>query len=408
MRLPGEILGESGGCGSADGQAMATDRPVIGQVLHRLERAGAEVLAAALARQLRSRFNCVFLCLDGVGQLGEELRDDGFEVIDIQRRPGIDLGAASRIRRAVRDHRIALLHAHQYTPFFYSALARNLRGFRGFRGQPPILFTEHGRHYPDSRKTRRVWANKFLLRGGDRVTAVSGFIRQMLADNEGIPARRIELIFNGIDPSLRKNVQDESARRCARQEMGVADDELLIMQVARFHPVKDHATAISAFARVLEKWPNARLALVGGGELRADIEQRARQAGVFERINFMGVRSDVDKLLPGADLFLLSSLSEGASVTLLEAMAAGLAITATEVGGNPELVEHGRTGLLSPRGDAAALAQHLCLLLSDPEARRRMGRAGREKLESQFTEARMHAAYIKLYEQMLGRPTVTS
>ncbi len=371
-------------------------RPTIAHVLHRLYLAGAEVLAAALGRRLQDRYRFVYLCLDEVGPLGRQLSEEGFAVEDLRRRPGVDWSVAGRLRRCVEQHGIDLLHAHQYTPFFYAATAR------GLRATPPVLFTEHGRHYPDHRRTKRVIANRFLLRRADRVTAVGQFVKQALIDHEGIGSGRIEVVHNGIDPQIFEQACTPTARAAVRGEWGVADDQPVILQVARFHPVKDHATAIRALAGVVREVPNAVLVMAGDGDRLQEMEGLAQRLGVSGNTRFLGVRQDIPNLMAGADAFILSSLSEGISVTLLEAMAAGLAIATTDVGGNSEIVVEGQTGLLSPRADPEKLSQNLVRLLRDEDLRGRMGRAGRERLHECFTQHRMHGAYQAIYEQMLG------
>jgi L-malate glycosyltransferase len=374
---------------------MDQQRPSVAHVLHRLDLAGAEVLAADLARKLGERYRFVFLCLDGVGPLGEELDSQGFDVIDLKRRPGLDRSVARRLKDAVREHHIGLLHAHQYTPFFYAALSRR------FASSPPILFTEHGRHYPDQRKLKRILANRWLLKPTDRVTAVGRFVARALTENEGIASERIDVIHNGIDPDAFPPA-DQATRARARRMLGIDGRTPLVMQVARFHPVKDHHTAVRAFARVVEQVHDARLCLVGDGEQRQATEALSAELGIHDHVDFLGVRDDVDSLLPAADVFTLSSVSEGVSVTLLEAMATGLPIAATDVGGNSEVVEHNKTGLLSPRGDDRALADHLTDLLQDPAKRRAFGEAGRARLLDRFTQDRMHRAYARLYARLLG------
>ncbi|MCC6683236.1 MAG: glycosyltransferase [Phycisphaeraceae bacterium] len=390
-------------------------KPVIGHVLHRLALAGAEVLAAELARKLGDRYRFVFLCLDETEpgsvtpvdaaprSMADQMRDEGFAIEAMGRRPGIDCSVARRLGRAARKHGIDLLHAHQYTPFFYAALSRWMPG--GFRGH--ILFTEHGRHYPDSRKVSHLLANRLLLGRRDRVTAVGQFIRQALAENEGIDLHRIDVIHNGIPAPAPGSVTENAPaqRREARKRMGVDRHDLVLIQVARFHPVKDHETAIHAFAFVAQQVPRAKLVLVGEGELMEQARRQVEQLELGGRVIFMGVRNDVNELLPGADLFLLSSLSEGISVTLLEAMAAGLAICATRVGGNPEVVDHGRNGLLSPRRDPRNLADNIITLLTDPHLRAAMGAAGLRRLKRYFNQQTMHRAYDDLYTQMLARRT---
>ncbi len=267
---------------------------------------------------------------------------------------------------------------------------------------PPVLFTEHGRHYPDPRKLKRIAANRVLLRRGDRVTAVGKFVRRMLAENEGIAPRRIAVIRNGIDP-LKFVPPTPEQRDAARRRLGFDDPGApVVMQVARFHPVKDHTTAVHAFMHAHDRVPAARMVFVGDGPQRASTEQLAWELGVAAHCHFLGVRDDVDALLPAADVFLLSSLSEGISVTLLEAMSAERPIVATDVGGNGEVVDHGDNGLLSPRGDFKTLGHNLALLLGDASMRASMGAAGRARLLRLFTQERMHAAYADVYREMLG------
>ena len=291
----------------------ASSKPIIGHVLHQLAYAGAEVLAAALARQLADRYQSVFLCLDGLGQLGETLVSEGFTVVQLGRKPGIDLAVSKRIGQAVSQHKIDLLHAHQYTPFFYSAMSRK------FRSIPPILFTEHGRHYPDHRKFKRVIANKLLWRKHDRATAVGRFVARALVSNEGFPRADVQVIYNGIDPDVFMLPNPQQIRDRMRQVLELTADQPVVLQVARFHPVKDHATSIKAFSYVVKQLPNAVLLLAGDGQDKPIIEAMAKQLGITQHVRFLGVRTDIPQLMTAADVFVLSSLSEGISVTLLEA-----------------------------------------------------------------------------------------
>ena len=119
--------------------------PTIAHVLHRLDLAGAEVLVSNLARAYQNRFRFVFLCLDGTGPLGRNLSRDGFEVVDLRRRPGLDWRVARRLAQVATRCRVALFHAHQYTPFVYASASRLLMRIQRTRALP-MLFTEHGRH----------------------------------------------------------------------------------------------------------------------------------------------------------------------------------------------------------------------------------------------------------------------
>src|SRR4029079_1819673 len=206
------------------------ERPVICQVLHTLHVGGGEILARAFALENEPDFRPVFALLDDLGSLGQELREADYSVEVIGRRPGFDLGCVRRLRAYFRTNRVSLIHAHQYGQLFYSALAR------WPAARIPVLFTEHGRDYPDFRRWKRVLANRFMLRSCDRFIAVGECVRQSLIAHEGLPPNRVEVIYNGTD--LAAYDPNRNQRRAVRQELGLAMDDLIIMQVARLNHLK--------------------------------------------------------------------------------------------------------------------------------------------------------------------------
>jgi glycosyltransferase involved in cell wall biosynthesis len=356
---------------------------------------GAELLAARLARQLGNSYRFVFVCLDELGMVGRELRGDGFPVFVLSRRPGVDWNTARRLAGLLRRQRVDLLHAHQYTPFFYTATARLL-----YR-RPPILFTEHGRWYPDYPRRKRIVLNRLVLQRRDRVVGVGESVRQALIDNEGISADRVSVIYNGIDVA-RYQQNGSDTRWSIRRELGLRPDDVVVVQVARLDYLKDHLTAVRTMARVTACRGDVRLILVGDGPEQATIQQEICRCGLGEHVRLLGLRTDVARLLAASDVFLLTSISEGIPLTVIEAMAAGLPVVSTRVGGVAEIVEEGRTGLLAPARDDGALAEALLLLAADPALRATMGQLGRERAAAVFSEARMHDGYRQLYENMLG------
>jgi L-malate glycosyltransferase len=368
-------------------------KATICQVLHSLQVGGAEVLAARLARQLRDKHRFIFVCLDELGSLGHQLKEEGFAVEVLRRRPGLDWRSALFLAGWLRRQNVDLLHAHQYTPFFYSALARLV-----YR-RPGILFSEHGRHHPDYPRRKRIVANRVLLTRRDRVVGVGEAVRQALIRNEGISPERVRVIYNGIDlQSFANGVAD---RWEVRNELGLREHDLAILQVARLDYLKDHATGIRALERVLVLRPGAKLILAGEGPELGKIQTLVRQRNLESSVRFLGLRKDVARLLRAADLFLLTSISEGIPLTLIEAMAAGLPIVSTKVGGVPEVVEDGRTGCLAPAGDDALLAEKILHLAGDHSLRARMGQSGLERARAIFSESEMHAQYDQLYREML-------
>jgi glycosyltransferase involved in cell wall biosynthesis len=363
------------------------------QVLHGLGVGGAEVLAARLARRLGDAIRFVFVCLDELGTIGQELRNEGFPVRVLERRPGLDWRCARRLADVVRRERVDLLHTHQYTPFFYGAAAR-----LPYR-RPSLLFTEHGRHQPDYPRPKRILANRLLLGRRDRVVGVGEAVRQALITNEGLPGERVAVIHNGID--LSPFTAGSYDREEVRRELGVGPDDLVVIQVARLDPLKDHATAVRIMARVAGRRPEARLVFVGEGPELGSIRELVRGHGLEGSVRLLGLRKDVPRLLAAADLSLLTSVSEGIPLTVIEAMAAGLPVVCTRVGGVGEVVEDGREGLLAEAGDDDGLAEHLLRLAANPEERARMGRLGRQRATAVFSEARMHSRYLDLYQEML-------
>jgi glycosyltransferase involved in cell wall biosynthesis len=359
--------------------------------MHGLRVGGAEVLVARLARRLRDRYRFCFTCIDELGTLGEELRDEGFPVDVIERRPGVDWRLPLRLARHFARRRVALVHAHQYTPFFYALALRLLYQ------RPPVLFTEHGRWVPDYPRRKRIVANRLLLQRRDRVVGVGEAVRQALIVNEGIPARRVGFIFNGVDLTPYRLLVDRAA---VRRELRLSAEDFILIQVARLVPIKDHLTALHVVKRVATELQCVRLLVVGEGPEEKAIREFISQNMLEEHVRLLGLRSDVPRLLSAADVFLLTSHTEGIPLTVIEAMAAGLPVVSTDVGGVAEVVCNGKTGLLAPAGDIETLAG-LVLRLAGSEERERMGRAGRERAFALFSEDEMVAAYDRLYWEML-------
>lgn len=368
----------------------------IGFVLHAMQVAGAEVLVAETIRRLGAALQPVVFCLDAVGSLGEQLQSEGVPVLSFGRRPGIDLAVSRRMAVEISARQLDVLHMHQYTPFFYGAIAARLS-----RRHPVTIFTEHGRHYPDVVSVRRRWTNRFVLdRMADHINAVCAFSAERLSVLDGFAADRIEVIENGIDLSRYERTEDVAALRA---RLGLAPARRYITTVARFHQVKDHRTLLSAFEIACRTRPDVDLLLAGDGELRSELESQVRQRSLGGRVRFLGVRHDIPDILKASDLFALTSLSEAASITLLEAMASELPVVVTEVGGNPEIVRAGVDGLLAPRGDVEGIATALARVLDDDGLRRTLARAAGRRVRSRYHLDRTVGRYFDLYSGSISR-----
>ncbi len=378
-------------------RGAATPAPLrLGFIMHVMQVAGAEMLVAETIRRLAGRIDPVIFCLDAVGALGEQLQAEGVEVVYLGRRPGRDWRMVWRLAHELRTRRIEVLHAHQYTPFFYAALAKSW-----IRRRPRLIFTEHGRHYPDVVSRLRRAANRLVLhRFANAVNACCAFSAKSLHAVDGFPERCIEVIENGIDLSRYGRAADRAELRV---RLGLDPDRRYIAMVARFHPVKDHAMLLHAFGQAAAR-ADVDLLLVGDGKLRGQLESLVASLGLTGRVRFLGVRPDVPDLLRAVDVFALTSVSEAASLTLLEAMASRLPVVVTAVGGNPEIVREGVEGLLVPRGDAAAAGAAILRLLDNPAQAAAMGAAGRARVEERYRLSQTIEAYWQLYRR-LGRRT---
>lgn len=370
-------------------------RPAIGHVIHSLGMGGAERLVDQMVRRMARDFRCEVAVLDDVGEIGERLRRDGFVVEHLQRVPGIDLRCAERLRAFADRRQLQILHAHQCTPFFQAMLSRGLRGRR------PVVLTEHGRHFPDTPGRRRIAVNRLLLRRRDRLFGCGEAVRRALIVNEGLPASRVGVIYNGVDLSELR-APSRHARDKVREEFGFIPSDFVVLMVARLHELKDHQTALRTIDRVRITLPGVRLLLVGDGDRRSQIEQTIQFRGLQNHVQLAGTRNDVAQLLRGADAFLLTSISEGIPLTVIEAMAARVPVVSTSVGGIPEMIRSGESGFLAGAEDDCALADSLIRLCCDAALRQSVIDCAERTARDRFSLDGMLDRYRTVYTELLN------
>ncbi len=355
-----------------------------------LERGGLERVVIELIRAQREAGDeCRVICLFQPGLLAAELTAMGVQVDACGKRAGADLVALRRARAWLREWPGAVLHTHNAAAHYHAVLAA--------LGLAPatVVNTRHGMGAPDpaSRKERLY---RWAARRSDTVVAVCEAARRHFAAQGVRPRRALLTILNGIrtetlDPA------SAQARSALTAALALPAGTRLVGTVGRLNPVKDQAGLIRAFGLLQRGRPDTALVLIGDGPARAELEALALAEGLAERVRFLGDRNDVAALLPGLDVFALSSISEGYSVALLEACAAALPVVATEVGGNAEIVTEGVNGQLVPARDPAALAAALEALLADPARADAMGRAGRERVLSENAFRTMAERYRRVY-----------
>lgn len=285
----------------------------------------------------KAQFSNEILCLEAhLGPFGEQLKEQGVKITNLNWQGGFDLALISSIRDYIRSNGVDVIHCHQYTPWVYGVL-----GALGTKAK--VIFTEHGRFYPDRRSWKRRIINPLLLLRTKYVTAISKATKQALVDYEYIPEAQIEVIYNGIAPLHVDDVEVSELRK----KLGFKDDEIVLGTIARLDPIKNQSMMIEAFALLLKDNSNCRLMVVGDGEMRNELEKLTISLGLTEKVLFTGYIAKPACHLVLMDVFLLSSFSEGTSMTLLEAMSLGIPSVVTDAGGNREVIHHEAVGLIS-------------------------------------------------------------
>jgi glycosyltransferase involved in cell wall biosynthesis len=340
-------------------------------------------------RPLGQRVSIV--CLERPGVLAEQVEESGGQVVCLHKPPGLRLGLIGRLAAAFRRLRPAVVHTHQIASLFYSGPAARLARV------PVLVHTEHG--VEQYGRLRKRWLGRLAGWQADRFYCLTGAMRAAVVTRRVAPARRVRVIQNGIDTERFLIPTDPLATRRA---LGIPEQAPVVGTVGRLTEVKRQDILLRAFARVRARTPDAHLLLVGDGPLLGDLRDLAGQLGLCECVHFAGLRPHSAPYLRAMDVFALSSRSEGMPQALLEAAVVGVPAVVTAVGGVPEVVEHGRTGLLVQPGDEAALAEGLGHLLADRAEAARLGAAAREKVQASYSVGRMAHDYHQDFLRLLG------
>ncbi len=300
-----------------------------------------------------------------------------------------NLALAAKMVEVVENYSLDILHVHYAMPFATSAyLARQILLPR----QLGVVTTLHGTDITVVGAEPSFFrVTQFSMRSSDRVTAVSRFLKERAEDTFGVQ-QPIEVIYNFVDPGV------FSPRKHGRLRLAGPDTRVL-MHASNFRAVKNIPLIIQMFAEV-RKQLHAKLVMVGDGPEKAGAEQLARELGVHRDVLFLGNQDCMEELLPLADVFLLPSSSESFGLVALEAMSAEVPVIASNVGGLPEVVEHGFTGFLHDPGNVAGFVGSALKLLGNESLRRTMGRRGRRVARERFSADEMVARYVRVYESL--------
>ncbi|MFL6415994.1 MAG: glycosyltransferase family 4 protein [Bryobacteraceae bacterium] len=296
--------------------------------------------------------------------------------------PANDVLALREIVSLIKRESPDLIHAHTSKAGILGRLASRLTG-------TPTVFTAHTWSFADGISSLQRRISIPLERFAGRI---SGKVITVSRANEEI-ARREEI----TDPANLVTIWNGIPDTAPQARPGTAEVPKIVM-VARFAPQKDQLSLVQALSGVEAPW---RLALVGDGPTRADVEAEARRLDLCDRIEFLGDRGDIPAVLASSDLFVLSTKWEGLPLSILEAMRAGLPVITSDVGGCSEAVDHGLTGFLTPSGDITKLRENLEMALSSKPLLKAMGEAGRERFYRDFRIESMMSRLMDVYYEAI-------
>lgn len=336
-------------------------------------------------RGMAARGHHLVLACREKARLREALQDSQIPVEVLPFRGKLDMASIVPLIRIIRQHHIDVVNTHSGVDSWTGGLAARWCGV-------PLVRTRH-LNLP----LKRNWLN-FVHYLPQRVVTCGEAMRQNLLQ-AGFPPGQVVSIPTGIDFD---RFRPDRERAAVRRDLALSDQAFMVLMVGVIRGIKRHEVALRAFAQVYRQHPAAVLVLAGEGPMRVDMERLARELGIGEGIRFLGHRNDVPNLLAAADCLLLTSRSEGVPQAIAQAMGAALPVVATAVGGVPELVHDGETGLLVAAEDVDGVAAALLGLLRDPALAQRLGTAARDYVLERYSLSTMLDKTEALYGDLLG------
>jgi len=380
-----------------EGEGAMSKRRVL-QVVASSRGGGAEVVRCLVKELDPACYESTVIMPDDGGQLSaSDLEAVGARCIHLDIAAGFSPCEWRRLRRFVRGGRFDVVHCHGAR----AALWTRLAAIGPHR--PRIVFSVHGLsivHYHGLRRTSLLGIER-LLQSVTDATLCDSEAEQADVIRHGIAhPRRTHLVRNGID--LERLDHGGHERSTARAALGLDPDQPVLVTVCRLYKPRDFDTLLRAARAVVNRLPTTRLLIVGDGPLRPTIEAQVQEMNLAGSVQLLGIVRDVGEVLAAADVFVLSTQGwEGLPLAPLEGMAMRLPVVVSDVGGSREAVQDGVTGLLVPPRRPQDLAEGLLRLLQDPQAARRMGQSGHDRVVRQFSARRMAADTMRIYSQLL-------
>lgn len=370
---------------------MTQRRIRILHIIGQLHGGGCERQLLGLCRRLDPRRFELSVCWYGPmeHELDEEFRAAGVRTVFFNKFAMPPWRFFATLRRTIREAAPDIVHTWLTSANFWGRWAAFSCGVPHIVASERSLVTRPGLI---QRLSERALARRSHRLANSEVAAAS--VQHM----SGLPAGRVRVIYNAVSLEA---CDRAAARAAARAELGVPDDQGLVVMVAHLRPVKNHAMFVRCAARLARERPDVTLVSIGSGPLEAQLVEQARSLGAESAVRFLGERADVPRWLAAADLFCLTTQREAFPNSVLEALAAGLPIVTTPFASLRELTGGRDVGVTVPFDDDAALASAISALLDDAERRRRMGEEGRSWVRERYTWDRLTGEMDAFYQGLI-------
>ncbi|MFX0135719.1 MAG: glycosyltransferase family 4 protein [Candidatus Hodarchaeota archaeon] len=366
-----------------------TKKIKVMQVTHDLSFGGLQRIVVDICTNIdKSIFDISVCCLRDLGEFTEELKTNSIRVFKVPPKANskTDYFSFLKLYKILRREFVDILHTHNTQPFVEGTIAGKIAGI------PSIIHTDHARQWPD--KKRYMFAEWFLSHFVNKIVAVSENVKQDLITYEKINPQKITIILNGI------NGQNNNLK------MGVIERKKAL-RIENYSPIlglgvrltyqKGITYLLKAMPEIIKHFPRALLLIIGGGELRQNLEDEACSLGICRNVRFLGPRLDMKDIIQLLDIYVLPSLWEGLPLVVLEAMAAKKPIVATAVGGTPTAIIHGESGILVPAKEPTALTEAILNILKNSTLAKSLSKNAYRRFTEQFSVERMVSNYQSLY-----------
>lgn len=375
----------------------SSDKPLrILHVVDSLEYGGLERLVLDLTTaQLKQGHQVKVFSILHTGGYCKDVEAAGVPVIQGDKSRGFDLTVLKKLRAASVGADCDVVHAHNFVPTYYSATAMLACGPR----KPTLVSTCHDMGGRLSNRRLR-WIYGWALGRTARISMVSQGVHDQYLSSGLVNPNKTQTIINSVDVERFRNTPER--RQHARRTLGLADDELVIGNVARLVDFKNHRMLIDVVPELVKTFPKLKVVIIGYGELEGTLREQVRQMGLEQHVLLTGKRSDVADMLPGFDVYCVPSLTEGLPIALLEACASALPVVATNVGGNAEVIHDQENGLVIPAGNADALRSALATLLASASLRDSYAKAADQWVRTHASIDVLYRAYDRFYRQAMG------